>query len=38
VDDAKTALARGGVQVASVVDSTVVDAVFRHTRHEVLAF
>jgi hypothetical protein len=38
VDDAKTALARGGVQVASVVDSTVVDAVFRHARHEVLAF
>lgn len=38
VDDAKTALARGGVRVASVVDSTVVDAVFRHARHEVLAF
>jgi len=38
VDDAKTALARGGVQVASVVDSTVVDAAFRHARHEVLAF
>ncbi|KQY50478.1 hypothetical protein [Lysobacter sp. Root494] len=38
VEDAKTALARSGVRVASVVDSTVVDAAFRHTRHEVLAF
>ena len=38
IDDAKTALARGGVQVASVVDGTIVDAAFRHARDEVLAF
>jgi hypothetical protein len=38
LDDAKTAIARGGAQVASVVDGTVVDAVFRHARDEVLAF
>jgi hypothetical protein len=38
LDDAKTAIARGGAQVASVVDGTVVDAVFRHAGDEVLAF
>lgn len=38
VDDAKTAISRGGVQVASVVDHTIVDAAFRHARDEVLAF
>jgi len=38
VDDAKAAIARGGVEVASIVDSTIVDAVFRHDRADVLAF
>ena len=38
VDDAKTAIARAGMQVASVVDHTIVDAAFRHPRDEVLAF
>jgi len=38
LDDAKAAIARGGYQVASVVDSTLVDAVSRPSRREVLAF
>lgn len=36
--DATAAIARGGYQVASVVDDTIVDAVFRLERESVLAF
>ncbi|MFC5576434.1 heavy-metal-associated domain-containing protein [Lysobacter niabensis] len=36
VGDATTAIERGGFRVASVVDDTVVDAVFRAGRREVL--
>ena len=38
VADAMAAIRRGGCQVASVVDGTVVDAVFRPRPGEVLAF
>ncbi len=36
--DAMSAIARGGGQVAAVVDGTVVDAAFPPPRAEVLAF
>lgn len=36
--DATAAIERRGFQVVSIVDSTVVDAVFRSERREVLAF
>jgi copper chaperone CopZ len=38
VRDATAAIERGGFKVASVVDGTIVDAVFRHERGEVQAF
>lgn len=38
VDDARTAIARSGLQVASIVDGTIADAVFRPSRAEVIAF
>jgi hypothetical protein len=38
LNDATAAIERCGFQVVSVVDSTVVDAVFRSQRQEVLAF
>lgn len=36
--DATAAIERCGFQVVSIVDSTIVDAVFRSERREVLAF
>ncbi|QNP41710.1 hypothetical protein [Lysobacter solisilvae (ex Woo and Kim 2020)] len=36
--DALAAIARGGFEVASVVDAAIVDAAFRTKRSEVLAF
>lgn len=38
VDDATAAIERGGFKVASVVDGTIVDAVFSAGRREVLVF
>jgi hypothetical protein len=38
VDDATAAIERGGFKVASVVDGTIADAVFRTGRREVLVF
>jgi hypothetical protein len=38
LNDATAAIERCGFQVVSVVDSTIVDAVFRSERSEVLAF
>lgn len=38
LSDAIAAISRGGYQVASVVDGTIIDAAFRSTRNEVLAF
>lgn len=38
LDDATAAIRRGGFQVASVVDNTLVDAVFRPAHGEVFAF
>jgi hypothetical protein len=38
LDDAAAAIRRGGFQVASIVDSTLVDAVFRPAPGEAFAF